>query len=53
MTFVLENIRSAWNVGAIFRTADALGASIILIGYTAKPVGLALKLVKKTAIGAE
>lgn len=53
MYFVLDNIRSAWNVGAIFRTADALGAKIILIGYTPKPVGNTLKLVKKTAIGAE
>ena len=53
MTFVLENVRSAWNVGAIFRTADAIGAKIILIGYTPKPIGPSLKLVKKTAIGAE
>ncbi len=53
MTIVLDNIRSAWNVGSIFRTADAVGADIILIGYTPRPVGDVLKLIKKTAIGAE
>ena len=53
MHFVLVNIRSAWNVGAIMRTADAVGASVILVGYTPKPEGATLALVKKTAIGAE
>ena len=53
MYFVLDNIRSAWNVGAILRTADALSAKVILIGYTPKPTGETLKLIKKTAIGAE
>jgi len=53
MTFVLNNIRSAWNVGSIFRTADAVGADIVLIGYTPQPVGKTEALVKKTAIGAE
>jgi tRNA G18 (ribose-2'-O)-methylase SpoU len=51
--FVLNNIRSAWNVGAIMRTCDALGYGLVLIGYTPKPVGSTLALVKKTAIGAE
>jgi 23S rRNA (guanosine2251-2'-O)-methyltransferase len=53
MYFVLNNIRSAWNVGSIFRTADAVGAKIILIGYTPKPVGATLKQIVKTSIGAE
>jgi 23S rRNA (guanosine2251-2'-O)-methyltransferase len=53
MILALNNIRSAWNVGAIMRTCDALGASIILIGYTPKPVGSTLKMLGKTAIGAE
>jgi tRNA G18 (ribose-2'-O)-methylase SpoU len=53
MKIVLDNIRSAWNVGAIIRTADAVNAEVILIGYTPKPVGNTLKLIKKTAIGAE
>ncbi len=48
---VLENIRSAYNVGSVFRTADAfLLESIYLIGYTAKPPH---KEIKKTALGAE
>jgi tRNA G18 (ribose-2'-O)-methylase SpoU len=35
---VLENIRSAYNVGSVFRTADAfLIESIYITGYTAKP----------------
>jgi 23S rRNA (guanosine2251-2'-O)-methyltransferase len=53
MTFVLENIRSAWNVGSIFRTCDALGWDIILVGYTPQPVEANMKLITKTAIGAE
>lgn len=36
---ILHNIRSAYNVGAIFRTADAAGVSMIyLTGYTPLPV---------------
>jgi len=53
MIFVLNNIRSAWNVGSAFRTADCLGASIILVGYTPRPMGANIKLINKTAIGAE
>lgn len=54
MFFVLDNIRSAWNVGAIMRTCDAVGAEkLILVGYTPLPTGKTLKLIKKTAIGAE
>ena len=53
MTIVLENIRSAWNVGSIMRSCDALGCDLILVGYTPCPVGLNLKLITKTAIGAE
>jgi 23S rRNA (guanosine2251-2'-O)-methyltransferase len=53
MTIVLNNIRSAWNVGSIFRTADATGCNIILIGYTPRPIGATKKLIAKTAIGAE
>jgi 23S rRNA (guanosine2251-2'-O)-methyltransferase len=48
---VLENVRSAYNVGSVFRTADAfLLESIYLCGYTAFPPH---KEVKKTALGAE
>ncbi len=36
--FVAVNIRSAHNVGSLFRTADALGvANIWLTGYTPTP----------------
>lgn len=36
---LLHNIRSVYNVGAIFRTADALGVSkIYLSGYSPAPV---------------
>ncbi len=48
---VLENIRSAYNVGSVFRTADAfLVHSIYIIGYSARPPH---KEIKKTALGAE
>lgn len=48
---VCHNIRSAFNVGSIFRTADGAGAGkIILGGYSAYPPHP--KLVK-TALGAE
>lgn len=48
---VLENIRSAYNVGSIFRTADAfLLEAVFLVGYTAFPPH---KEIKKTALGAE
>lgn len=48
---VLENIRSAYNVGSVFRTADAfLIEAIYIIGYSAKPPH---KEIRKTALGAE
>src|SRR3954465_8103519 len=48
---VLENIRSAYNVGSIFRTADAfLIEGIYICGYTAHPPH---KEIKKTALGAD
>ncbi|MCP9751185.1 RNA methyltransferase [Ferruginibacter sp. HRS2-29] len=48
---VLENIRSAYNVGSVFRTADAfLLEAIYITGYTALP---GHKEIKKTALGAE
>ncbi len=53
MTIVLENIRSAWNVGSVFRTCDAIGCDLILVGYTAQPTEANIKLISKTAIGAE
>ena len=54
---ILNNIRSAHNVGAIFRTADAVGVSkIFLVGYTPTPLDKferARKDIAKTALGAE
>ncbi|MEK9174531.1 MAG: RNA methyltransferase [Patescibacteria group bacterium] len=48
---ILHNIRSAYNVGAIFRTADAAGVSrIYLGGYTPTPANTK---VMKTSLGAE
>ena len=47
---LLDNIRSAWNVGAIFRTADGLGVSKLhLCGITPTPDNPS---VAKTALGA-
>jgi tRNA G18 (ribose-2'-O)-methylase SpoU len=46
-----HNIRSLWNVGAFFRTADAFGVErIYLTGYTAAPPR---REISKTALGAE
>lgn len=48
---VAHNIRSLHNVGSIFRTADSLGVSrIILTGYTGTPPDSRLA---KVALGAE
>ena len=48
---ILENIRSAYNVGNIVRTADALGWKVWFTGYTPSP--LDHPKVKKTSLGAE
>lgn len=54
---ILENIRSAQNVGAIFRTGDAIGVEkMYLTGYTPTPIdkfGRPQKEIAKTALGAE
>jgi len=58
---ILDNIRSAYNVGAIFRTADGAGVKkMYLCGYTQCPHDgkksyktKAEKMVEKTALGAE
>ncbi|HKL44104.1 MAG TPA: TrmH family RNA methyltransferase [Candidatus Absconditabacterales bacterium] len=48
---LLENIRSAYNVGNIIRTADALGWDVWLSGYTPHPSEQ--PKVVKTSLGAE
>lgn len=57
MIIVAHDIRSRENVGALFRTADALGgAELILSGITPAPVdrfGRADEKLSKTALGAE
>lgn len=51
LCFVLDNLRSAFNVGSIFRLADAIGVEeVFLCGYTPTP---AQEQVKKTALGSE
>jgi 23S rRNA (guanosine2251-2'-O)-methyltransferase len=53
---ILHNIRSAHNVGAIFRTADGAGVTrIFLSGYTPAPIdrfGRVDKEIAKTSLGA-
>jgi tRNA G18 (ribose-2'-O)-methylase SpoU len=54
---ILHNIRSVENVGAMFRTADAVGVNkIYLTGYTPGPLdrfGRKRKDLAKSALGAE
>lgn len=48
---VLDNLRSAWNVGSIFRTASGAGVrKIHICGITPTPEDMA---VRKTSLGAE
>jgi tRNA G18 (ribose-2'-O)-methylase SpoU len=53
---ILENIRSAYNVGAIFRTADATGVDkLYLVGHTPTPIdrfGRMQPEIEKTSLGA-
>ncbi len=53
---ILEDIRSAYNVGAIFRTADASGVTkVFLVGYTPAPIdrfGRTQAEIEKTSLGA-
>lgn len=52
---IVHNIRSLYNVGSIFRTADASGVSkIYLTGYTGTPSSPIHKnKINKSALGAE
>ena len=51
VTILLDNVRSMYNVGAFFRTADAAGiAQLYLCGITARPPQRAIA---KTALGAD
>ncbi len=61
LVLIVHNVRSAHNVGALFRTADGAGVRrIFLTGYTPTPpkknapyLTSAEKSFKKTALGAE
>lgn len=65
LVLVVDNVRSLYNVGSLFRTADAAGAAeLILVGITphpkltndARPPHIAAKAtasIAKTALGAE
>lgn len=51
VSVLLDNVRSAYNVGAFFRTADAAGIeALVLSGITARPPH---RGISKTALGAE
>jgi tRNA G18 (ribose-2'-O)-methylase SpoU len=53
---IIDNVRSAHNVGSMFRTSDGAGVTrIILVGYTPAPVdrfGRAQAEIVKTSLGA-
>lgn len=51
---VLDNLRSAANVGNIFRTADATGCRLVITtGITPHPNGNGAQKVQKASLGAE
>lgn len=51
VTVVAENVRSLYNVGALFRTADGAGIErLVLAGITGRPPD---RGIAKTALGAE
>jgi 23S rRNA (guanosine2251-2'-O)-methyltransferase len=51
---LLDNVRSAWNVGSIFRSADGFGLDhAYLCGISPTPDGPAREAVRKTSLGAE
>lgn len=51
LTVLLHNLRSAYNTGSIFRTADAMHIERVLVsGFTPDPTH---PKVRKTALGAE
>jgi len=49
---ILDNLRSAYNVGSVFRTAEAIKVQkIYLVGITPDPINN--PKIKKVALGAE
>lgn len=65
ISIMVVDVRSAHNVGSIFRSCDGFGASLVLCGITPRPDGgsddqrlphvrkKAHQLIEKTALGAE
>ena len=54
LILLLDNVRSAFNVGSLFRTADAAGCEQVLTtGITPHPLGSGAEKVHKSALGAE
>ena len=56
MGIALENIRSTFNVGSAFRTANACASEVFLVGYTPSPIdrmGRVNTKLQKTALYAE
>lgn len=53
---IIDNVRSAHNVGSMFRTSDGAGVTrIVLVGYTPAPIdrfGRAQAEIVKTSLGA-
>lgn len=51
---VLDNVRSAFNVGSLFRTADATGCNMVITtGITPHPGGSGADKLSRSALGAE
>jgi 23S rRNA (guanosine2251-2'-O)-methyltransferase len=54
LILMLDNLRSAYNVGSLFRTADAAGCSeVVTVGITPHPFGSGADKLRKSALGAE
>ncbi len=54
LILVLDNVRSAFNVGSLYRTADAAGCqAVYTCGITPHPHGSGAEKLAKSALGAE
>lgn len=54
LILLLDNVRSAFNVGSMFRTADACGCSgVFTTGITPSPNGRGREKLAKSALGAD
>ncbi|GKY94896.1 hypothetical protein MPSEU_000454500 [Mayamaea pseudoterrestris] len=54
LMLLLDNLRSAQNVGSLFRTADAAGLDqVVTCGITPHPNGSGADKLRKTALGAD